>query len=427
MKTWLFVIALMAALGAALSQSTPPASAPRLATPNVTRDTLLTIVRALHEGDVPTLANLFQHPPDPATRVLAAMVLERIHFNLDKASEDARICEHGLIDSQPNIAFFCARFANGNLRLSGQEHAADLDELAIAQRFVGKVPRFELDAMRRYVEHRKKFPPIQVQRPSGTFVIALGRKIRTDMGTIEIEANGITLPLIVDTGSSDITLDAKWARKLGVRMTGQSGTTNGFLSHGIPVGHGILDKLSFAGVTMEHVPVTVVPGKQRLIGIDVLRHLGDFRLGKNGITVYGSDARLPSCRQPMLIGSDLWGNHVRLLKAFPIDGILRTVLVDSGTSFFLAASQAARNELNLGRNRRIQLHDMGARKHHTRINVATVTVDIAGQPFKVSTPVFKDAHLPWNYIIGSAALRDMDFYFDFSHHHTCMLLHDSLH
>lgn len=385
------------------------------------------IVRALHEGDVPALASLYKHPPDPATRVLAAMALERIHFNLDKASEDARICEHGLIDSRPNIAFFCARFANGNLRLSGQEHAADLDELAIARRFAGKVPRFELDAMRRYVEYRKKFPPIQVQRPSGTFVIALGRKLRTDMGTIEIEANGTTLPLIVDTGSSDITLDAKWARKLGAHMTGQSGTTNGLLSHGIPVRHGILDKISFAGVTMEHVPVTVVPGKQRLIGIDVLRHLGNFRLGKNSITVYGSNARLPSCRQPMLIGSGLWGNHVRLLKALAIDGILRTVLVDSGTSFFLVASQAAMDELNLGRNQRIQLHDMGARKHHARINVATVTVDIADQPFKVSMPVFKDAHLPWNYIIGSGALGDMDFYFDFNHHHTCMLLHDNLH
>ncbi|HET7300832.1 MAG TPA: retropepsin-like aspartic protease [Oleiagrimonas sp.] len=417
----------MAAPGAALAQSTPPASAPRLATPNVTRDTLVAIVHALREGDVPALANLYQYPPDPATRVLAAMALERIHFNLDKASEDARICEHGLIDSQPNIAFFCARFANGNLRLSGQEHAADIGELAIVQRFARKVPRFKLDAMRRYVEQRKKMPPLQIHRPSGTFLIPLGRKLHTDMVTIEIKANGTTLPLIVDTGSSGITVDAKWARKLGVRMTGQSGTANGLLSHDIHVRHGILDKLGFAGVTMEHVPVTVVPGKQRLIGIDVLRHLGNFRLGKNQITVYGSDTKLHSCHQPMLIGSDLWGNHVRLLTALPVDGTLRTMLVDSGTSFFLAASQDAMDELNLVRNQRIPLRDMGARKHHTRINLATVIVDISGQPFKISMPVFKDAHLPWNYIIGSGALRYMDFYFDFGHHHTCMLLHDDLH
>lgn len=425
MKTWLFAIVLMATPGAALAQST--SSAPRLATPNATRDTLAAIVRALHKGDVPALANLYQHPPDPATRVLAAMALERIHFNLDKASEDARVCERGLIDSRPRIAFFCARFANGNLRLSGQEHAADLAELDIAKRFAGKVPRFELDAMRRYVESRRNAPPLQVHRPPGTFVIPLGHKLRTDMGTIEITANGATLPLIVDTGSSNISMDAKWARRLGVRMTGKSGTTNGMLSHGIPVRHGILDKLSFAGVTMEHVPINVVPGKQRLIGIDLLRRLGIFRLGKDKITVYASHDKLPLCRQPMLIGSDLWGNHVRLLTALRMDGRLRTFLVDSGDSFFLSASQAAMDELNIGRNQRIPINDMGPRKHHTRINMATVDVDIAGQPFRIAMPVFKDAHTSWNYIIGSGALRDMDFYFDFKHHHTCMLLHDNLH
>lgn len=426
MKTWLLLTALAGFAGTAATRAMPPAPVP---TPivHVGRGTLAPIVRAMHEGDVPTLARLYRKPPDPVTRVLAAMVLERIHFNLDKASEDARVCERSLLDSQPDIAFFCARFANGNLRLAGKVHAADLGERSIAKRFAGKVPGPKLDALRHYAGHHAKMPPLQVRRPSETFVIPLGRKPHTGMSTLEIEANGTTLPLIVDTGSGDITVDAKWARKLGVHMTGSSGTTNGLLAHGIHVRHGILDKLSFAGVTMRHVPVTVVPGKQRLIGIDILRHLGAFRLGKDKITVYGNQAGRPDCRQPMLVGSDLWGHHVHLLKALKIDGTLRTLLVDSGASFFLSASQAAMDELDVGRNARIALKDMGARKHHTRINVATVVVDIAGQPFRVSMPVFKDARLPWNYIIGSGALRDMDFYFDFEGRHTCMLLHDDLH
>jgi hypothetical protein len=44
----------------------------------------------------------------------------------------------------------------------------------------------------------------------------------------------------------------------------------------------------------------------------------------------------------------------------------------------------------------------------------------------VTFAVFKDADLPWDYILGAGALDDMDFYFDFDHRHTCLLLHDHL-
>lgn len=420
MQTWLFVIALMVLPGATIAGPAPAGSS----APHRAHASLASIARDLREGDVPALARIYRHPPDPATRVLAAIALERIHFRLDEADEDAAICEHELIDSRPDIALFCADIANGDMRLSGHAHAADLDERDIVRRFAGRVPRARLDAMRRYVASRRKIPPMQVHKPAGTFVIPLGRWPRSDMGTIKVEANGAELPLIVDTGSSGITLDAKWARELGVRMTGNAGTVGGVISRGIPVRHGILDRISFAGVTMRHVPVIVVPGRQRLIGIDILRRLGVFRLGRDGITVYGEHAERPACRQPMLIGSNVWGTDMHLLTALPIDGNLRTVLVDSGTSFFLAASRNAMDELGSGHNDRLLLHGMGPHGHHARVNRAHVTVVVGHQPFRVDMPVFKDARLPWNYIVGSGALRYMDFYFDFERHHTCLLPHD---
>lgn len=426
MKTWRLLLILLAVPGVAIAQAHPPAAtavhAPR---PDVTPRILATIVRALSAGDVPALAELYRHPPDPATRVLAAMALERIHHHLAKASEDARVCEHALIDSQPRIAYFCALFANGNLRLSSGEAAADRDERDIARRFADKVSRAKLRAIDRYLAYREKVPPLEVARPSGTFEIPLGSTLHTHMPTIEVKANGVTLPLIVDTGSSYITLDAKWAHKMGVHMTGRSGTGRGLLSHGIDIRYGTLDTLTFAGVTMQHVPVTVVPGRHRLIGIDVLRHLGTFRLARDKITVYGRDSVRPACRQPMLIGSDIRGRNIRLLTSIMIDGDLRTVLVDSGFGTFLSATRGAMDELQSGHNTRAVVHGAGARKHHARTNRATAQVVIAKHPFTVTFPVFKDARIPWDYVLGSGALRYMDFYFDFENAHTCMLVHDA--
>lgn len=322
--------------------------------------------------------------------------------------------------------FFCARFANGNLRLSGHEHAADLDELNIIRRFTGKVSPNALDGMRRYVVRQRKLPTLHVQRPSGTHVIALSKYAHSNIGTITLTANGTSLRLKIDTGSSGITLDATWARKLGVRMINRSTTGRGPVSHNIHARHGVLDQVSLGGITVKNAPVIVIPGRHRLIGMDILRHLGAFRLGKHEFTVYGPNAKRPVCRQPMLVGSDVWGHKIHVVTALSVNGTLHTVLVDSGTSFYFSGSRAAMHELKSGRNGRLAIHDMGSGKHHTRVNRATAVITVAGQPIRIAMPIFKDVRLPWNYIIGSGALRDMDFYFDFDNHHVCMLVHDHL-
>lgn len=388
-------------------------------------DVLAVVERALEQADVPALAKLYQTSHDPATRALAAMALERIHFNLDKASEDARICERSLLDSQPRIAFFCARFANGNLRIDKGSRAADAAEVAIAQRFAGHAPSPVLDELRQYAAAHEDWPSMDMQRPSTAFSIPLVTPASTRLGAIEVESHGEKARLLVDTGSGIITLDAGTARRLGVRMLQVTGSANGLLARHVPAQFGVLDRLSFAGVTIRNAPVHVLPGRHRLIGIDILRRLGAFRLGRQRIEVYGSDDR-PACRQPMLIASDVWGHDVRVVAALPVNDVLRTVLIDSGVSFYLSGSQAVVDQLDSGRNSRIALHGIGSRIHHTRINQAVATIVVSGQPVEVTFPVFKDASLPWDYVLGNGALRDMDFYFDFDHHHTCLLLHDDL-
>lgn len=428
MRKWILPMAFVCSLATVgwpvAADASRPGMSSSLAVPDAA--TMQIVEQALAQADVPTLARLYQTTNDPVSRVLAAMALERIHFNLEKSSDDARLCEHSLIDSKPEVAFFCAKFANGNLRLSQGSRKADAAELDIIRRFEGKLEPVRLEQIRSYVASQAGIPQLEVVMPSHSFSIPVHRSLaQGNLPAVEVESDGQKTWLLVDTGSSALTLDEDTARKLGVAMLDRSGKTGGLLSHDIPVRYGTLARLSIGELTLLNVPVTVAPGNHRLLGMDILRRLGAFRLTGSALVVGDSTDGDGVCREPMLISSDLWGNHLRVVTALSIDGQLRTALIDSGASHYLAADQHALDELHSSPGRRIRVRDMSARQHAARISRATADVDISGQPFTVTFDVFKEASLPWHYILGGGALRYMDFRFDFNTRHTCLLIrHD---
>ncbi|KRE89203.1 hypothetical protein ASG87_05340 [Frateuria sp. Soil773] len=382
--------------------------------------------RAVATADVPALAELYRHPPDDAARALAAIGLERIHYNLDRSSEIAQTCERSLSASQPGYAYFCALFDNGNLRLREGRAVADAAETAIVERFAGSMPKPELDRLRDYVKSRTGEAAFTVELPGQDEVLPLEHAPGDNRGALEVAANGAKARLVVDTGASDIVLDATTARRLGVRMLGRDRRTNGFLSRDVDLEAGMLDRLAIGPVTLHHVPVWVGTSRSRLIGLDVLKTLGAFRIAQDAITVYRTPSNRPACEQPLLIASDLWGNSIRATVALSIDGTLRTVLIDSGSAFYLSADGPAMQELVSTYAHRVRLHDIGPRLHAARVGQATARVEISGQPIEMTFGVFKDAALPWHYVLGSGALGDMDFYFDFPGRHSCQLLHANL-
>jgi len=168
--------------------------------------------------------------------------------------------------------------------------------------------------------------------------------------------------------------------------------------------------------------VTVTPSQRRLIGIDILRQLGTFRLGDKALTAGKVDG--DTCNEPMLVASDLWGNQLHLVAALSIDGQLRTTLLDSGANSWLSGDRSTIDQLHTRHASRVTIRDMGPRQHAARVSEATADVEISGQPFTVTFKVYKDAGLPWHYILGSGALQFMDFHVDFDTRHTCLLLHD---
>ena len=137
---------IMAAGATAAEQATPAADVPP---PRMTAvEALAAVDRALVRVDLPLLLDIYPHNPDPIAHVLAATALERVQFHLEKAIEDARLCEKELIDPRPGIALYCARLANGALRLAQGDKPAEADELDIARRFAGHAPAAPLSGRR---------------------------------------------------------------------------------------------------------------------------------------------------------------------------------------------------------------------------------------------------------------------------------------
>ncbi len=183
--------------------------------------------QATAHGDVPAMAELYRHPPDDVSRALAAMALERIHFNLSALSIDAQVCERALRDSRPDMALFCAQFDNGNLRLARGAAVADAAEEDIIRRFAGKVAAGPLRKMQQYGDAHRDIPPMQVDVPAGGATIPLVHRLRDNRGALDVQANGHTSRLVMDTGAGPLVLDEETARRLGVRMLGTSGKARG--------------------------------------------------------------------------------------------------------------------------------------------------------------------------------------------------------
>ncbi|WP_229238278.1 retropepsin-like aspartic protease [Dyella amyloliquefaciens] len=408
-------------------EAAPPAVTPVPPASMTLRQALDAVNQSLSRVDVPLLLDIYQHNPDPIAHVLAAMALERIHYNLDKATEDARLCEKELIGKRPGVALYCARLANGNLRLAQGAKAAEADELDMVKRFAGRVPQSELDSMSTYVAARRETPEFRLSKPEGDFSIPLLKASYDQRGALRVEAaNGESARVTLDTGAGPLVLDQDTAERLGVRSVGIDGRTRGVFSKNIPTEHGILESAHIGEITLENVPVEIVPADRHLIGMDILRLLGAFRLTQRELIVYGKDGNRPACDDPMLVSTSVWANSLRAVTNLSINGTPRTTLLDSGSAFYLNGNQAAMDEVKAIYNRRMRIRDVGA-THAARVSQATAEVIVSGQPIQMTFGVFRDADLPWSYILGSGSLGDMDFFFDFDRRHTCVLVHDNLH
>lgn len=423
---WMYA-ALLAGMTATVMAADPAAP-----NPNTAGNTLGTLLEAMQQGDEPTAERIYRSATDPAIHVLSAMVIERIHFHLDAATADARLCEKDLFDSRPGIALLCGQFRSGDLRLAGQRAEADDVERELIRRFQNHRVDKALARMQAYLASSQAgSPALSYERPTSDVAVPLKDGVWSP--TFEASANGHALDLMLDTGANDLVLGAEQARVCGVRLLDRNARVAGWISKGIEGQRGLLDELKIGSITLHHVPVMVVPRSIALIGANLVAPLGTLRIGHKPpvMTVYGSAASVPACRSPMRTGSNLWGTHLRLLPRLLVNDKPQALELDTGSSSYLLGGRKALDEVTVLHRGKLPIGDIGGSHPFASARRAKVKLTISGQPIEVYFAVLTDStalrDTASGIVLGAGALRDMDFLLDFRHQRMCFLLHPDLH
>lgn len=393
------------------------------------------VIDAMAQADLATMAQMYQSSSDPVVHVLSAMAIERIHFNLENATKDAIVCQQTLAGSRPGVALFCGEIEAGDLRLAGRYKEATDKEAALVKQFEGIDKGMDkgLAGMKHYVETDRSAPQFSVDRPAGTITLDLKQrdpKQRADSDisspTIKAKANGHAIDMIMDSGASSVLLGEEQARTVGVKFSGSVSKTRGWLSNDVPGKHGVLDELSFGGITWHNVPVVVVPRDIALIGVNYLAPLGAIHISTSKLTITSQTAADATCTTPMLAGSSVFGDYLRVLPQLSVEGHVETVLLDTGSHRYLLGSKKALEEVTALRRSKIAFGDIGT-SMVANVESAKVNVVISGQPFQVYFDVLSDSDSRWPITLGAGALRDMDFVLDFQNQRMCFPLHADLH
>jgi len=385
------------------------------------------ILKAMQLGDAPTLTTLYQSTSEPVVHVWAAMALERVHFNLDAATADAKICEQNLFETRPSIALLCGQFESGNLRLAGHANAADDKEAELVTRYQGHGVEKALAGMQDYRHRTDGIPTLIVEQPAATTTLALKQASASPVFTAK--ANGHNVDLMLDTGASDLVLGQEQAHNFGVKLLDRSMRVAGILSKDVPAQRGLLDTLQFGDITLRNVPVIVVPQSIALLGANLVAPLGALRVSRSALTISGTTqvSSHSTCDAPMLIASDVWGRTLTVVPQLLINGTSHAVMLDTGAARYLIGSKQALNEVTTLHRGKSAVGDIGDTYAFASVKNAKVNLTIAGQPIDMYFDVYSNSDTRWAITLGAGALRDMDFVFDFRHQHMCFELHPDLH
>jgi clan AA aspartic protease (TIGR02281 family) len=389
------------------------------------RTSINTLLRAMQSGDAQTAVQLYQSSSDPIVHVWAAMVLERMRFNLDAASKDAETCQQALIDTRPGIALLCGQFESGNLRLAGHAKEANDKEHELIGRYQHRGIDDMVTQMQNYQSRQASVPAFNVERSNASTTLTL--KEEATVPTFKAQANGHEFDLMLDTGASNVVLGEESARRYGVKLLDEFGHVSGWLSKDVPSQHGQLDTLQIGNITLKNVPVTVVPRPIALIGANLVASLGTLRITHSSLSIDDAAAPAPGCDTPMLVSTNLWGDSLRVIPQLLINDAPRSVMLDTGASRYLVGSQEALDEVTVLHRGKSSMRDVGGSHAFANVQRAKVKLTIAGQPFDMYFDVYSDSKGLYPITLGAGALRDMDFLLDFRHQHMCFMLHPNLH
>lgn len=401
----------------------------------VPADTIKTINSAVAKADLGALDQLRKASNDDATQLLVAMAQERIQGDFDKSNADAATCEQKFFDSAVQTALYCARFHIGNLHLAGWDGDANQADRDMVKRFQSKVSDEQAQNLQAIAAAYDTLPVLNVQRPHNGFSIPLlyaehvernGGIRETSKRDIAVTVNGQTVNMRFGTGPAFLQLDTDTAKQLGVRILNTHATAKTVFNERIKAQTGILDKLSFDGVTVENAPVVVLPSSVPSIGMGIFKYLGALRITKDAVIVYGADDPRPASSDPILIGSYVDGGNIHMVTSLTINGEPQLTLINTADPFYLDGSKGALADLDTRFAGQLQRRSASNVIHGETVDRTVADVVIGGQPMKMKFGVLADENLPWNYELGRSALQDMDIYLDFQNRRSALIPHSDI-
>lgn len=421
-------VALAIAIAAPLMADDAPGTptSPQLGTRKDEWAAIQKILAAMQAADLKSVADIYTSDSEPAVHVVAAMVIERMHYNLDASSQDARICQDSLIDTRPAIALTCGQFESGNLRLAGRGADAVAKEVDLIKRFQGHGVDAALADMQAFLDHGAKRFPLSIEQPGGTVTIPLVDIHNGSSPTFKAQANGHAIDVTLDTGANDFVIDQARASELGVTLIDKQASYSGWITRGAQGEHGLLKELTVNGITWHNVPVLVVSHTVALLGVNMIAPLGTVWVSKNTLMISNDDASAAGCNAPMLVATSLWGDRMKLTPQLQIEDQWSSVMLDTGASRYLIGTSKALEKATALHRGKAAMVDIGG-PHYANTESAKLKLIISGQPINMYFDVYTDSDNLWPITLGAGALRDMDFLLDFKHQHLCFMLHPNLH
>lgn len=398
-----------------------------VATPQGNDPVITKIYSAMQDADLQTVADIYKTSTDPVIHIVSAMVIERMHYNLDASSRDAETCMDTLIDSRPGTAIMCGQFESANLHLAGRDADAYAMEAALVKRFKGHGVDVQLSRMKAYANRINKQSVFAVDVPAQGFELPLVYSERDPSPHVKAQANGHEIDLLIDSGAHDVAISEEQASKLGVEVLDTPISFSGWITKQEPGKRGLLKELKVGPVVWHNIPVLIVSNTRiSLMGINMIAPLGSVRISRNTLTVGDAATENTHCDAPMLISSTFWGDGLGLVVPMPIEGQWSKVRLDTGAYLYLLGTAKALEQATALRRSKREVNDIGG-QHLANTDHAKVKLEISGQPIEVYFDVLTESAVRWPITLGAGALRDMDFLMDFKHQHMCLLLHPNLH
>jgi hypothetical protein len=214
-------------------------------------------------------------------------------------------------------------------------------------------------------------------------------------------------------------LGEETARQLGVRIVLQhDGALQGAMGRKSEKQLGLIDTLSFGDVVVKNLPVAIIPEEHNSLGMDVLKRVAAFRLAQHELTIYGSARQHPACKQPLLIGSTFWGSTPLVVQQLSVDGSPHTTLLDSGSDFYLTGITHDKAAATDGQ---LFVKDINGPGSVMKFARQTASIVLAGRTIRLTFAALPGVDEPYDYILGSGALQDADFFVDFEQRVSCIL------